>query len=132
MKKALLLAAALACSGAVAQEKQIWACQMEDGTVLDWENSNWEKYGLSLFNVLFTLNADGVTATTKRSDREESQELNCSTSPMSDVSCHDLTLSLHYFFSPTDDGGRLARSDLYGVKRNGDSVSSAVFDCTKF
>ena len=130
MKKTLLLAAALACSGAAAQEKQVWACQMEDGTVLDWENSKWEKYGLSLHNVLFTLNADGVTATAKRSDGERLQELNCSTSFLSDVSCHDGTLSLHYFFSP--DAGKLAMSSLYGVKRNGDSVSSAVFDCTKF
>ena len=130
MKKTLLLAAALACSGAVAQEKEVWACQMEEGTLLNLENSKWGIYQLTSFNVLFTLNADGVTAIAKRSDGERLQELNCSTSASSDVSCLDLTLSLHYFFTP--DAGKLARSSLYGIKRNGDSVTTAVFDCTKF
>jgi hypothetical protein len=43
MKKTLLLAAALACSGAVAQEKEIWACQQTAGTMLMWENSSWRQ-----------------------------------------------------------------------------------------
>ena len=43
MKKSLLLAAALACSGVVAQEKEIWACQQTEGTMLLWENSSWRQ-----------------------------------------------------------------------------------------
>ena len=43
MKKSLLLAAALACSGAVAQEKEIWACQQVAGTLLKWESGSWNQ-----------------------------------------------------------------------------------------
>ena len=43
MKKTLLLAAALACSGAVAQEKQVWACQQTEGTMLNWEGGAWRQ-----------------------------------------------------------------------------------------
>lgn len=128
MKKTLLLAAALACSGAVAQEKEIWACQMEAGTWLRRENSKWEKYEPSPHNVLFTLNADGVTATAKRSDNDGLQKVNCSTTVSSDVSCLSEQLSVHYFFSP--DTGKLAVSYLF--LRIGNFVSLDVYDCTKF
>ena len=130
MKKTLLLAAALACSGAVAQEKQVWACQMEEGTVMYQEDKKWKTYGRTPYNVLFTLNADGITGSAKKSDKDALDNLNCRTSVIGDVSCNDLTLALNYFFSPSL--GKLGVSNLYGIKQNGDSVASAVFDCTKF
>ena len=45
MKKSLLLLAALACTGAVAQEKQVWACQLVEGAMLRWEDGDWKVYG---------------------------------------------------------------------------------------
>ena len=40
MKISLLLAAALACSGVIAQEKQVWACQgiFDGATGFSWKN----------------------------------------------------------------------------------------------
>ena len=60
MKKTLLLAAAIACSGAVAQEKQVWACQMEESTMLRWEDNGWKNYAVKPYNILLTLNADNT------------------------------------------------------------------------
>ena len=61
MKKSLLLAVAYACSGAVAQEKQVWACQMEAGSQLSWRDGGWNLRGVSPRTILFTINT-GNTA----------------------------------------------------------------------
>lgn len=133
MKKTLLLAAALACSGAVAQEKQVWACQTVKNTMLMWENSSWRQTGIIPDNILITINADN-TGSAKRSTEDYSNNLTC-TSPRlgSYYSCLDSALLEHYLFSP--DEGKLGISSLYGAimtSAERDTVSAEIFNCTKF
>ena len=134
MKKVLLLAAALVCSGAVAQEKQVWACQMVKSSMLEWENNRWNAYGVNPYSILFTINADN-TGSVKRSTEDNASSLTC-TSPRyleSYYSCLTRIPSTHYFFS--SDEGKLGVSYLFGaVSTNAirDTVSSGIFNCTKF
>jgi hypothetical protein len=53
---------------AIAQEKEIWACQQEEGTMLDWEDGSWEQYLQTLQPLLLTL--DGDIAIVKEGDIE--------------------------------------------------------------
>ena len=41
--------------GAIAQEKQIWACQQQAGTMLRWESDRWETYGVAGQPILVTI-----------------------------------------------------------------------------
>jgi len=58
MKKSLLLAAALACSGVVAQEKQIWTCQQLAGTQLVWEDGAWKQVDAEPTPILLRLGGE--------------------------------------------------------------------------
>jgi hypothetical protein len=59
MKKTLLLAAALACSGAVAQEKEIWACQGVESQGFVYRSNDWD--AISFINYNLTLTLDPIT-----------------------------------------------------------------------
>ena len=130
MKKTLLLAAALACSGAVAQEKEIWACQQEEGTLLDWEDGRWKQYLKTLQPLLLTL--DGDIAIVKEGDKEN--RLSCSKHErLQNISCLNSIMSMHLYFST--DTARLGKSNLFGATSTGDrrdSVSVSTYNCTKF
>jgi hypothetical protein len=133
MKKYLLLLVALACTGAIAQEKQVWACQTVENTMLMWENSSWRQAGIIPSNILITINADN-TGSAKRSTEDYSTNLTC-TSPRlgSYYSCLGPALLEHYLFSP--DEGKLGISSLYGAimtSAERDTVSAEIFNCTKF
>ena len=131
MKKTLLLAAALACSGAVAQEKQVWACQQIEGTMLNWENNSWENYGVAPYNILFTLDTS-TTGSVKKSNEDSADSLTCNYFSGL-VSCHDLSLGTHYYFNRAS--GKLGFSALFGAiwnTPNRDSVGVSIFNCTKF
>ena len=56
MKKTLLLAAALACSGAVAQEKEIWACQGVESQGFIYRSNDWDAASFRNENLTLTLN----------------------------------------------------------------------------
>lgn len=134
MKKTLLLAAALACSGAAAQEKQVWACQMVKSSMLKWENNRWNEYGVIPYSILFTIDADN-TGSVKPSTEDNASRLTC-TSPRyleSYYSCLTTSHSTHYFFSSDEE--KLGVSHLLGAvltSAERDSVSSGIFNCTKF
>jgi hypothetical protein len=132
MKKTLLLAAALACSGAVAQEKEVWACQMEESTMLRWEDNGWKNYAVKPFNILLTLNADNTGSIDPSDDNEFSIE--CSEEYLGRISCLDGPKWSHFLFSPVT--GKLGVSRLLGATVDGreyrDSVSAEVYNCTKF
>ena len=132
MKKTLLLAAALACSGAAAQEKEIWACQMEESTMLKWENNEWEVYGITPYNLLLTLNSDNTGSIDPSNDNEFSIE--CSEARLDRISCLDAPKFTHFLFFP--DTGKLGVSALVGAtvddREYRDSVSVKVYNCTKF
>ena len=126
MKKSLLLLAALACTGAVAQEKEIWACQTEAGTQLLWEDGRWNSYRVTDNQLLLTL--DGANSTYKIGSN--TSELTC-TDVFGKISCFGTyTGSQNIFFDP--DSGRMGMSYLFGAVIRADSVAAQVYNCTKF
>ena len=133
MKKTLLLAAALACSGAVAQGKQVWACQQIKGTMLRWVNSEWSSVGLSPLPVLLTL--DGGNSSFKMADN--TFNLDCSKAPLSGnvdvLSCLSSTKTQHILINL--DSGKMGMTSLIGAIGSGDyrdSINAEAFNCTKF
>ena len=90
MKKTLLLAAALACSGAVAQEKEIWACQaiLDGATGFSWENGKWVNSLFKERNILVTI--DGSNSVIKDSGFDYPFECRATSSIVGAlVSCSD-------------------------------------------
>ena len=97
MKKTFLLTAALACSGAVAQEKQVWACQFLDSTALKWADGNYETGTMRSSNLLLTV--DGDKSEVKSSDSSSVSSINCgnANSPET-VSCiSKVATDVHYY-----------------------------------
>ena len=133
MKKTLLLAAALVCSGAVAQEKEIWACQQIEGTGLSWENSSWRQRGINPTPLLLTI--DGKNSSYKRGD--EVVGIDCSKKYILRdfmTSCLDSLLSQHIYLETAT--GNMGMSSLYGVRSTSsasrDTVAARIYNCTKF
>jgi hypothetical protein len=129
MKKSLLLLAALACSGAVAQEKEIWACQQVEGTMLFWENSSWTQLLINPKPLLLTI--DGKNSSYKMGDFETG--LDCSLAGAF-TSCITGIPAGHIFMDTAT--GRMGISNLYGAilssSENRDSVFAQIYNCTKF
>jgi len=138
MKKTLLLAAALACSGAVAQEKQVWACQEIQSQGMNWTNGRWQGGAFEKSQLLFTL--DGFTSTLKLPDSPDPIDLLC----MNDSSlrgdelvywfCSD-SYSSAVSFIINEDSGSAGISFLLGAVSNAenrDSLRIAALQCTKF
>ncbi len=112
--------------GAIAQEKQIWACQMEEGTQLLWEDGRWESYGVTDTQLLLTL--DGANSSYKLGS--VTWELTC-TDVFGRKSCFTTyTGSQNIFFDP--DSGRMGMSYLSGALAKVDSVAAQIYNCTKF
>jgi len=128
MKKSLLLAAALACSGVVAQEKQIWACQQVAGTQLIWEDGAWRQVGVEPTSILLRLG--GKYSSYRMS--EEERLLDCSEALNGKVSCLDSLSSELIYIDPTS--GKMGRSTLFGAAEAGDSrsaLATEVYNCAK-
>lgn len=127
MKKTLLLAAALACSGAVAQEKEVWACLQELGTGLFWEGGAWRQKGITPTPLLLTI--DGKNSSYKEGDYERA--IDCSLD-LGFASCLRLGT---YLFMDTNTG-KMGISHLLGVlgstSDGRDTVAAQIFNCTKF
>ena len=128
MKKSLLLAAALACSGVVAQEKQIWACQQVAGTQLIWEDGAWRQVGVEPTSILLRLG--GKYSSYRMS--EEERLLDCSEALSGKVSCLDSLSSKLIYIDPTS--GKMGRSTLFGAAEAGNSrsaLATEVYNCAK-
>jgi hypothetical protein len=128
MKKSLLLAAALTCSGVVAQEKQIWACQQVAGTQLIWEDGAWRQVGVEPTSILLRLG--GKYSSYRMS--EEERLLDCSEALSGKVSCLDSLSSKLIYIDPTS--GKMGRSTLFGAAEAGDSrsaLATEVYNCAK-
>ena len=119
--------------GAIAQEKQIWACQQEAGTILhyDWEDDRWKSRGVS--NNLLLLTIDGASSSYKIGDRE--MALVCSeefevlvrssvTSCANNVGAEQILLD--------SNSGRMGMSYLFGALIRLDDVAAQIYNCTKF
>ena len=134
MKKTLLLAAALACSGAVAQEKEVWACQgIFDGkTGFSWKNGKWVDSLFNERNILVTI--DGSNSVIKDDGTDFRYECTATSSVVRGalVSCRDGSS----FFLLNSESGHAGWSNLFGAakpdRERRDSVTTALFECTKF
>lgn len=136
MKRYLLLLVALACTGAVAQERTIWACQMVDGVIMDWEAGRWTATHLRQPPLLLTI--DGANSSMKEGDRERS--LQCSILDDfyvgSRTTCISSSAATYIVIDNlTGDMGRsflsgaISPADSDGRK---DSVTAQIYNCTKF
>ena len=130
MKKTLLLAAALACSGVVAQEKEIWACQQIAGTGLFWEGSSWRRMGINPYPLLLTI--DGENSSYKIG-ADNGTGLDCSRTGVF-TSCITVIPANHIFMHTAT--GRMGMSSLFGAvstsSEDRDSVNAQIYNCTKF
>ena len=134
MKKSLLLLVALACTGAIAQEKQIWACQLSEGALLAWEdNSSWEIYKLSPDDSNLLLTIDGANSRIKMGGDTEFSAI-CSVVGNNRVSCYEDTLGSEYVLLDQTTGAA-GHAYMYGAVSSGsvkDSINIAAYNCTKF
>ena len=133
MKKTLLLAAALACSGAVAQEKQVWACQeITKGQGFSYKDGAWVEASFTSLNYLVTI--DGSNSKYGHSGKEYTT--NCELTP-------DYAANLHFRCGDNTGGTVLLNPDtklavisegLGGIimNANRDTVSIRLLQCTKF
>ena len=128
MKKSLLLLAALACTGAIAQEKEIWACQQLESTMLSWGSNGWEQYVVTPEPLLLTVN--GANSSYKTGN----DELRLQCSPLESfekrTSCISSTSGDHLLLDP--ETGKMGKSRLYGAINNAYSVTAQIYNCTKF
>ena len=133
MKKTLLFAAALVCSGAVAQEKEIWACQaILGGTAgFKWENGKWVNAPFNEINMLVTI--DGSNSVIKEDGFDYPFACRATSSIVGAlVSCS----SKNSFFVLNSESGQAGFSNLFGAadpdREQRDTVTTALFECTKF
>ena len=128
MNKSLLLLAALACTGAIAQEKEIWACQQLEGTMLYWEDGSWEQYTVTPEPLLLTVN--GANSSVKKGD--DGVRLQCS--PLESfeerISCISSSGGEYFLLDP--ETGKMGKSRLSGAINKAYSVSAQIYNCTKF
>jgi len=131
MKKLTTLILLLLSPLVMAQEKQVWACQMEAGSQLSWRDGGWNLRGVSPRTILFTINTDN-TAKAKESGVDSELYLKCVKSSW--LSCLGDSDSTHYLFD--SETGKLGVSYLLGAvstsENNRDSIASVSFNCTKF
>ena len=65
MNKLLTTIILICCSiGATAQEKEIWACQQLESTMLSWNSDGWDPYRVTPKPLLLTIN--GLIPATKK------------------------------------------------------------------
>ena len=133
MKKTLLLAAALACSGAVAQEKEVWACQgiLDGATGFSWGKGKWVNSLFKERNILVTI--DGSNSVIKHSGFDYPFECRANLSIVGAlVSCS----SKNSFFLLNSESGQAGFSNLFGAadpdREQRDFVTTALYECTKF
>jgi hypothetical protein len=133
MTKTLLLAAALACSGVIAQEKQVWACQQIEGTMLNWEGGAWRQLLTNPRPLLLTI--DGENSSYKAGDNEYSIDCSKAVRPFDYIaSCLDGLFSEHILLNTNT--GKMGMSLLYGAilssSEDRDTISAQIYNCTKF
>ena len=133
MRKTLLFAAALVCSGAVAQEKEIWACQgiFDGATGFIWENGKWVNTLFNESNILVTI--DGSNSVIKEDGNDYPYVCRATSSVVGAlVSCS----SNNSLFLLNSESGQAGWSNLLGAadpdKEQRDTVTAALFECTKF
>ena len=131
MNKTLLIAAALACSGAVAQEKQIWACQeIMSGQGFVYKDGAWAATSFARENYLITV--DGLNS--KYGSNGQQFSTNCEEGFFATphIRCSDATGGT-VLLNPTTKLAVISEG-LGGIRtgENRDTVSIRLLQCTKF
>lgn len=131
MKKTLLLAAALACSGAVAQEKEVWACQeIISGQGFQYKDEAWIKTSFATENYLITV--DGRNS--KYGSNGQQFSTNCEDGfyATPHIRCSDMTGGT-VLLNPTTKLAVISEG-LGGLVtgENRDTVQIRLLQCTKF
>ena len=127
MKKTLLLAAALACSGAMAQEKEVWACQVTDSTGFAFKDDNSITTPFKKSNYLLTI--DGANSAVK--EGEDDTDLDCLESPYGWVSCVSHEHARYISTSRVNGLGSYANTGGSTI-RGPFTASLQLIQCTKF
>jgi len=113
---------------AIAQEKQVWACEQLAGTMLNWEDGSWEPLLLKPRNILVTI--DGANSSYRL--EETDVPLTCNDAIF--VSCLGTVDSEHLYLNTIH--GKMGMSRLFGAATPSgderDTVTSAIYNCTKF
>ena len=133
MKKTLLLVAAIVCSGAVAQEKEVWACQGVDTNGFKWENRKWERIAYAPSKWLLSLDRnDGFNVNGSIKTGERNYLLRCRDLAFLTCTSHD---GIYVSFDRARGAGSVA-STLGSAfpYRDGsrDSIYIEPIQCTKF
>jgi hypothetical protein len=128
-----------------AQDQEVWACQQEESAGLFWENNRWVSSGVIAETLLITIPTapprhirNEITdnrnnGTYKRGDAQD-RGMFCRTNTSETVSC--ISGAGNNFFLLDRETGRLGFAALVGALSMGsnyrDSVSSKIYNCTKF
>jgi hypothetical protein len=137
MKKKLLLAAALACSGAVAQEKEIWACQSNDvRTGYVFEDAGIKIGRLRPDNLLVTIDGNNSNAEVVGSDLkyllscEIYEDLRFNLMERHHV-CHQ-KFNLGFSLRIGTNSGKAISARMGGIFTEYENVDMDIYTCTKF
>lgn len=136
MKKTLLLAAALACSGAVAQEKEVWACQSKNvSTGYMFEESGVRIARFQPDNLLVTI--DGNNSNAKGTGSNTNYILSCEINDLRPALiephhvCHQ-KFNLGFTLRIGTSSGKAISAFMTGIFSKDANVFIDVYTCTKF
>ena len=133
MKKTLLLAAALACSGVAAQEKEVWACQGVDANGFKWENRKWERVAYAPDNWLLSLDRiDAINVDGNIKSGEQDYSLRCTDLVI--LTCTSST-GIYVSFDRATGAGSVASTSGSAYPNSDESRDSIYIEpiqCTKF
>ena len=136
MKKTLLLAAALACSGAVAQEKEIWACQSNNvSTGYMFEESGVRIARFQPVNLLVTIDGNNSNAEVTGSDTNFLLSCEIFDSFPDLIESHHVChqkFNLGFTLRLGISSGKAISARIDGIFGEYDNVSMDIYTCTKF
>ena len=136
--------------GAIAQDQEVWGCQMEIGSGLFWQNNRWEMSGLNPLTLLITipvapprqalsfLDESEITDNRRNGNyklgAQDEFEMFCRlNTPSETVSCLSETGNVLLILDRSN--GRLGFAALVGaisLADNRDTVGNFIYNCTKF
>ena len=113
--------------GSTAQEKEIWACQQDEGLMMQWEDDSWSAYRVKAQPMLLTI--DGPNSSFKRGDDDNG--LKCSGLLLVPrTACTSIEGA--YYILIDHLSGEMGFSFLGGAIDRTDSLFSSAYNCTKF
>ena len=113
-----------------AQEQQIWGCQQDKGSLLNWERGRWEQHGVVARDILLRIDGEESSFT----QRDSETPLSCTTISLDRISCIEPLLgAIVILIDPAT--GKMGYSFLSGAlstSETRDSVVVSAYSCTRF